>query len=299
MPENKPTGSRWKRTKNMHMKKSEASILFTTSRSTLSQHSLRQNHLHRWPSPGSMHKFNRSWVRRMPSTMKWIANDSKRFCTSTRTHFKGFLGLWPDQHPHCAHPNKPKCTTHICAPVQDSISIIWASARNCCLQVERERWSSSPLTLHTLPDMASPKTQWQNSVPPSTIASWISKYHCPDGLWPNSTKKFQRSKAQRFCPHWTSPLGSGQTLSTLMTNISWHSPLAIDSTPSHGVPSAMPTHQQNSKFSLTKHALMPESEATSSTLTMSQWKAQVWKDHLKEIYHVLKQLTTAGKNHSS
>ncbi len=68
--------------------------------SMLSQHSLRQNHLHRWPSgpkapqmtslqknptPGSTHKFNRSWVRRMPSTMKRIAKDSKRFCTNTRT----------------------------------------------------------------------------------------------------------------------------------------------------------------------------------------------------------------------
>ncbi len=50
-----------------------------------------------------------------------------------------------------------------------------------------------------------------------------------------------------------------------MTNTSWHSPLATDSTPSHGAPSAMPTHQQNSKFFLAKHALTPESEATLST----------------------------------
>ncbi len=38
-------------------------------------------------------------------------------------------------------------------------------------------------------------------------------------------------------------------LSIPMTNTSWHSPLAIDSTPSHGVPLAMPTHQQNSTSS--------------------------------------------------
>ncbi len=38
---------------------------------------------------------------------------------------------------------------------------------------------------------------------------------------------------------------------------------ATDSTPSHYAPSDMPTHQQNSKFSLTRHALTPE--ATLST----------------------------------
>ncbi len=37
---------------------------------------------------------------------------------------KGFPGLWTDQHPHGVHPNKPKCATHICAPVQDSNSVI-------------------------------------------------------------------------------------------------------------------------------------------------------------------------------
>ncbi len=43
--------------------------------------------------------------------------------------------------------------------------------------------------------------------------------------------------------------GSGQSLSTPTTNISWHSPSATDSTLSHGAPSAMPTPQQNSTFS--------------------------------------------------
>ncbi len=57
---------------------------------------------------------------------------------------------------------------------------------------------------------------------------------------------------------WTIPIHP-------MTNISWHSPSATNSTPSHGAPSAMPTHQQHSKFFLTKHALTPESKATSST----------------------------------
>ncbi len=46
---------------------------------------------------------------------------------------KGFPGLWTDQQPHGAHTNKPKCATHICATVQDSNSVIWASARNCWL----------------------------------------------------------------------------------------------------------------------------------------------------------------------
>ncbi len=56
-----------------------------------------------------------------------------------------------------------------------------------------------------------------------------------------------------------------QSLTTPMTNISWHSPSATDSIPSHDAPSAMSTQQQNSTFSLTRHALTPESEATSST----------------------------------
>ncbi len=43
---------------------------------------------------------------------------------------QGFPGLWTDQHPHGAHPNKPKCATHICVTVQDSNSVIWASAIN-------------------------------------------------------------------------------------------------------------------------------------------------------------------------
>ncbi len=37
------------------------------------------------------------------------------------------------RHPHGAHTDKPKCTTHLCATVQDSDSVIWASARNCWL----------------------------------------------------------------------------------------------------------------------------------------------------------------------
>ncbi len=69
----------------------------------------------------------------------------------------------------------------------------------------------------------------------------------------------RNSKDQRL----NDPVHTGIRLT--MTNISWHSPLAIDNTPSHGVPSAMPTHQQNSTFSLTKHALTPEPDATSST----------------------------------
>ncbi len=87
--------------------------------------------------------------------------------------------------------------------------------------------------------------------------------------------------------------GSGQSLSTPMTNISWHSPSATDSTPSHGAPLAIPTHQQNSKFSLTRHALTPECEATSSIDDVLMKSSSV-EDHLKEIDHVLNQLTTSG-----
>ncbi len=73
----------------------------------------------------------------------------------------------------------------------------------------------------------------------------------PLSRWPMTQldQEIPRSKAQRSCPHWTSPPGSGQSLSTPMTNTSWHSLLAIDSTPSHSVPSATPTHQRNSTSS--------------------------------------------------
>ncbi len=89
----------------------------------------------------------------------------------------------------------------------------------------------------------------------------------PLSRWPMTQldQEIPKTKARRSGPHWTSPPGSRQSLSTWTTNISWHSPSATDSTPSHGAPSAMPTHQQNSTFSLTRHALTPESEATSST----------------------------------
>ncbi len=62
-----------------------------------------------------MHKFNRSWVRRMPSTMKWITKDSwgsarKRFCTSTRTPSQRIPWIvdWPTS-TRCAsqNPNAP------------------------------------------------------------------------------------------------------------------------------------------------------------------------------------------------
>ncbi len=61
------------------------------------------------------------------------------------------------------------------------------------------------------------------------------------------------------------PPGSGKNPVHPDDHISWHSPSVTDSTHSHGAPSAIPTHQQNSTFSLTKHALTPESEATLST----------------------------------
>ncbi len=55
-------------------------------------------------------------------TMKRIAKDSKSSAQVQELLRKGFPGLWTDQHPHCAHPDKPKCATHICATVQDSIA---------------------------------------------------------------------------------------------------------------------------------------------------------------------------------
>ncbi len=62
-----------------------------------------------------------------------------------------------------------------------------------------------------------------------------------------------------------------------MTNTSWHSPLAIDSTPSHGVPSAMPTHQQNSNIFLNKAC--PDARARGNLVYVDDvlMKAQVCK----------------------
>ncbi len=76
-----------------------------------------------------------------------------------------------------------------------------------------------------------------------------------------------------------------------MTNLSWHSPLATDSTPSHGAPSAMPTSQPNSTFSLKKHARVRGNLVYVDDVLM---KSSSVEDHLKEIDHVLNQLTTAG-----
>ncbi len=76
-----------------------------------------------------------------------------------------------------------------------------------------------------------------------------------------------------------------------MTNLSWHPPLATDSTPSHGAPSAMPTSQPNSKFSLKKHARVRGNLVYVDDVLM---KSSSVEDHLKEIDHVLDQLTTAG-----
>ncbi len=105
-----------------------------------------------------------------------------------------------------------------------------------------------------------PNGKWRPTIDYRTLSQQeaLSLAYDPAGA------RNSKNQKARSCPHWTSPPGSGQSLSTLSTNISWHSPSATDSTPSRGAPSAMPTHQQNSTFSL-RHALMPESEATSST----------------------------------
>ncbi len=95
-----------------------------------------------------------------------------------------------------------------------------------------------------------PNGKWRPTIDYRKLNQQVPLSRWPRNSGPrNWTKKFQRSKARRFCSHWKSPPDSGQSLSTPMTNTSWHSPLAINSTPSHGVPSAMPTHQQNSTSS--------------------------------------------------
>ncbi len=140
--------------------------------------------------------------------------------------------------------------------------------------------------------MASPTTWMANGGPPSTIASWISKYHCHDGLWPSWIKKFQKSKARRSCPHWTSPPGSGQSLSTPMTNISWHSPSATDSIPSHGAPSA----NSLAEFNIFLNKACPDARVRGNLVCVDDvlMKSSSVEDHLKEIDHALNQLTTAG-----
>ncbi len=112
--------------------------------------------------------------------------------------------------------------------------------------------------------MASPKTQWQmaahHRLPQVESASTIVTM-AYDPVGPRNTKNQRLDDPV----HIGSPSGFGRSLSTPTTNISWHSLSATDSTPSHGVPLAMPTHRQNLTFSLTRHALTPESEATLST----------------------------------
>ncbi len=81
----------------------------------------------RWHSPRCLHCLNTACDRitytgdhRGPKPHKW-------------PHCRRTLRLWTDQHPHGAHPDKPKCATHICATVQDSNSVIRTSARDCWL----------------------------------------------------------------------------------------------------------------------------------------------------------------------
>ncbi len=63
-----------------------------------------------------------------------------------------------------------------------------------------------------------------------------------------------------------------------MTNTSWHSPLAINSIPSHGSPLAMPTHQQNSKLriSMTKTSLPQNTRIRIVTwlMTLQGWNIE-------------------------
>ncbi len=71
------------------------------------------------------------------------------------------------------------------------------------------------------------------------------------------------------------------------------SPLAIDSTPSHGVPSAMPT---TSRIQHLPEQACPDARARGNLVYVDDvlMKSSSVEDHLKEINHVLNQLTTAG-----
>ncbi len=87
----------------------------------------------------------------------------------------------------------------------------------------------------------------------------------PFSRWPMTQLDQEIPKIKGLTILFTLDVASGFWRIPVHPDNQHSAPSATDSTPSHGAPSAMPTHQQNSTFSLTKHAMMPESEATSST----------------------------------
>ncbi len=113
-----------------------------------------------------------------------------------------------------------------------------------------------------------------NGGPPSNIASWVSKYHCHGGLWSSWTKKFQKSKARQSCPHWTSPPGSGQSLS--LDNPDDQHMLAFNFGNRQyacALLSAWPTQTQENNYIWTLDSLISTSAQayTSSTTKTSEW----------------------------
>ncbi len=91
-----------------------------------------------------------------------------------------------------------------------------------------------------------------------------------------------------------SPPGSGQSLPTPMTNINWHSPSATDSKPSHSAPFGYANSPAEFKIFLNKAC--PDIRVKGNLVYVDDvlMKSSSVKDHLKEIDHVLNQLTTAG-----
>ncbi len=142
--------------------------------------------LHRSTAPycrGPMHKFNRSWVRRMPSTNEVDRQGLKEVLHKYMDSFAkdsldcGLTNIHTMRIP--TNPNVPptfvwqyKIPIASYEPVQEIVdSMLEKGVIRPCNSTY-----SSPIW---------PVLKPNGKCSPSTIASWISKYHCHDGLWPS------------------------------------------------------------------------------------------------------------------